>query len=112
MSSEVYVKRAIQDVETELALVDKILPTKPTTPMSAGYCPKLDQTPELDARRASYFQGVIGVLRWACELGRLDILVAVSMFSRYLANPREGHLQQVFHIFGYLKKHERSTSQL
>jgi hypothetical protein len=109
MSSEVYVKRAITDVETELALVDKILPTKVTTPMSAGYRPELDQSAELDPRRASYFQGVIGVLRWACELGRVDILVPVSMLSRYLANPREGHLQQVFHIFGYLKRHERST---
>jgi hypothetical protein len=109
MSSEVYVKRAITDVKTELALVDKILPTKFTTPMSAGYRPELDQSPELDPRRASYYQGVIGVLRWACELGRVDMLVAVSMLSRYLANPREGHLQQVFHIFGYLKRHERSA---
>jgi hypothetical protein len=33
MSSEVYVKRAITDVEMELVLVDKILPTKVTTPM-------------------------------------------------------------------------------
>jgi hypothetical protein len=28
--------------------------------------------------------------------------------SRILANPYEGHLQQALHIFGYLKKHERS----
>jgi hypothetical protein len=109
MSSELYVKRAIQDVETELGLVDKILPTKATTPMTAGYGPELDQSPELDPRRANYFQGVIGVLRWACELGQIDILVAVLMLSRYLVNPREGHLQQVFHIYGYLKKHKRST---
>jgi hypothetical protein len=51
----------------------------------------------------------LGVLCWACKLGWIDIQVAVSMLSRYLANPRKGHLQQVFHIFGYLKKHERST---
>jgi hypothetical protein len=43
------------------------------------------------------------------NFGRLYILVVMSMLSRYLANPREGHLQQVFHIFGYLTKHERST---
>jgi hypothetical protein len=46
MSSEVYVKRAIQDVKTELALIDKLLPTKPTTPMTTGYHPELDQSPE------------------------------------------------------------------
>jgi hypothetical protein len=109
MSSEGYIKQAIQDVETELSLTDKILPTKVTTPLSNGYRPELDQSNKLDARRASYYQGVIGVLRWACELGRIDILVHVSALLRYLAAPREGHLQQVFHIFGYLKAHDKST---
>ena len=27
------------------------------------------------------------------------------MISSHLALPREGHLEQVFHIFAYLKKH-------
>jgi hypothetical protein len=34
----------------------------------------------------------------------LDILFEVAIMSSYLAAPREGHLDQVFHIFGYLKK--------
>eukprot|EP00978_Attheya_sp_CCMP212_P034406 scaffold143909_cov63-Attheya_sp.AAC.2 len=29
--------------------------------------------------------------------------------SRYLVSAREGHLEQVFHIFAYLKAHKRST---
>ncbi len=29
--------------------------------------------------------------------------------SSYLVQPREGHLDAVFHIFGYLKVHNRST---
>ena len=28
----------------------------------------------------------------------------MSIVSTYLSAPREGHLDQVFHIFGYLKK--------
>ena len=56
-----------------------------------------------------YFQGLIGIVRWMCELGRVDILVPVAMLSRYLAAPREGHLDQVFHIFAYLKQYNRST---
>ena len=51
---------------------------------------------------------MIGVLRWICELGRLDLLVAVSLMSRYLAQAREGHLEQVFHIFAYLKQYSSS----
>jgi hypothetical protein len=109
MSSKLYVKRAICDVETELSKVDRVLPTKASTPLSAGYRPELDQSNELDPRCASYYQSVIDVLRWACELGRINILAGVSMLSQYLASPGEGHLQQVFHIFGYLKSHEKST---
>jgi hypothetical protein len=43
------------------------------------------------------------------ELGRIDIMVAVSMPSRYLASPREGHLEEAFHIFAYLKAHNKSA---
>ncbi|KAI2511614.1 Reverse transcriptase (RNA-dependent DNA polymerase) [Fragilaria crotonensis] len=77
--------------------------------MSQGYRPEVDTTPELDAKRANYFQGLIGVLRWICELGRIDILVDVAMLSRFLAAPRRGHLDQVFHIFAYLKRYNRSS---
>jgi hypothetical protein len=108
MSSEKYVKQAVSDVEKELSSVDKCLPTRVTTPLSQGYRPELDQSRELDAKRGQYYQSLIGVLRWVCELGRVDILVAVSMLSRYLVSPREGHLQQVFHLFAYLKHHKRS----
>jgi hypothetical protein len=46
---------------------------------------------------------LIGVLRWAVEIGRLDILLEVSLLSSHLALPRKGHLEQVYHIFAYLK---------
>jgi hypothetical protein len=51
---------------------------------------------------------VIGVLRWAVEIGRADILTEVSMLSSHLMMPREGHLDAVFHIFAYLKKKHNS----
>ena len=109
MSSDLYVKRAIADVQTELAKVNQALRTKVSTPLSSDYRPELDRSDELDATRANYFQGLIGVLRWIVELGRVDIMVAVSMLSRYLANPREGHLEEAFHIFAYLKQYDRSA---
>jgi hypothetical protein len=58
--------------------------------------------------QATYFAGLIGILRWCIELGQIDIIVEVSLLSRFLANPHEGHLQQALHVFGYLKKHARS----
>jgi hypothetical protein len=44
------------------------------------------------------------MLRWATELGRVDILLEVSLLSQYQASPREGHLEQIMHIFAFLKK--------
>jgi hypothetical protein len=42
------------------------------------------------------------------ELGRINIILEVSLLSQFLACPCEGHLQEAFHVFGYLKKHARS----
>ena len=37
------------------------------------------------------------------ELGRIDIAVELSMLSSMVVFQRKGHLNQAFHIFGYLK---------
>ncbi len=47
---------------------------------------------------------MIGILRWASELGRLDIFIEVSQLSQHQALPRRGHLEAVYHINAYLKK--------
>ncbi len=45
-----------------------------------------------------FYQEIIGSLRWAVELGRVDILLEVSLISKHLALPREGHLEQALII--------------
>jgi Reverse transcriptase (RNA-dependent DNA polymerase) len=105
ISSDTYVKRAVAEVERKLAETDKTLRTgKCANPMRSGYRPELDATPELNAELANYYQSLIGVLRWAVELGRIDIIVEVGMLSRYCVSPRLGHLEQALHIFAYLKR--------
>jgi hypothetical protein len=108
MSSEKYVKQAVADVELELSNVDQYLPTRVTTPLSQEYRPGLDQSREMDGKCGQYYQSLIDVLHWICELGRVDIHVAVSMLSHYVVSPWKGHLQQVFHLLAYLKHHTRS----
>lgn len=66
--------------------------------------PELDVSPELDPDDASHYQSLIGILRWIVELGRIDICCEVSMLSSHLALLCEGHLQQEYHIFAYLKQ--------
>jgi hypothetical protein len=107
MSAQEYIKRAVQEVERELALQEAYLPKKVETPLSHGYRPEFDFSLELDSAQTNYYQGLIGVLRWIVELGRIDIIVPVSLLSRYLISPREGHLQQVYRIFSYLKQFNR-----
>ncbi len=109
LASTKYTKRAIADLEIELEAVGKRLPTKVTTPLTSGYRPELDQSDDLNPERQNYYQGLIGVLRWITELGRLDILLPVSMMSRYLVAARIGHLDQLFHMFAYLKRYDAST---
>ena len=106
-SSDKYVMASIQSVEAKLAEKGNKLPIKCVTPFSSGYRPESDTSPELGAEGHRYYQELIGMLRWAVEIGRLDILLEVSMLSHHLALPREGHLEQVMHIFGYLKQHPK-----
>ena len=77
--------------------------------MTLDYIPELDGSEELDAKHTQYYQELIGMLRWACELSRVDILLEVSLLSQYQASPREGHLEQLLHIVGFLKKHPKLT---
>ena len=111
ISSSEYTAKAVADVERELALEDygcMMLSTTAKTPLASGYRPEIDATPELDPKEQNYYQGLVGILRWICELGRLDIIMPVSLMSRYLAQARKGHLLQIFHIFAYLKKYGKS----
>src|SRR6056300_439463 len=76
--------------------------------MRTSYRPELDTYPELTGKDASYCMSLIGILRWIVELGRSDICLECSMMSSCLALPRVGHLEQVMHIFGYLKQHHNA----
>ena len=68
----------------------------------------MDVNPELSPAEVAYFQSLSGVLRWIVELGQIDICLEVSMMSSCLALLREGHLDQVFQIFAYIKQHHNT----
>ncbi|KAI2489309.1 Reverse transcriptase (RNA-dependent DNA polymerase) [Fragilaria crotonensis] len=111
MGSKTYVKNAIKVVEALIAEDDPEAKLKSTArnPFPSGYKPELDVTPELSDEMGSRFLQLIGILRWAIELGRLDIFVEVSQLSQHQALPRRGHLEALYHIFAYLKKHENGA---
>jgi hypothetical protein len=103
ISSDSYCAAFVTNTETILKAKGVRLPSKCVTPLQNGYKPELDCTGELKAAGVQRYQEIIGCLRWAVELGRIDILLETSLMSQHLALPREGHLEQALHIVGYLK---------
>ena len=108
MSSEEYVKMALENVERHLHKQQLRLPTKTACVFPSKWKPELDVTPELNEGDTSYYQQQGGVLRWIVELGRIDICTEVSMLAAFSANPRQGHLAAVFHLYAYLKGNPKS----
>ena len=82
---------------------------RPGDALGREYWSMVDTSDECDEKGASRYSQLIGVLRWAVELGRIDIYTEVALLSQHLALPRVGHLEAVYHIFAYLNKHEKST---
>ena len=109
MTSRDYIKAAIDNVEEQLKKKGDKLPSSAPKPMADGYSPELDDSEELNADDITTFQEMIGVLRWATKIGRVHILTELSMLSSYQASPRHGHLEQVYHIFAFLKKKPKLT---
>ena len=107
MDSDKYCEAAVKNIEEVLNKKGLRLQNKCPKPFTTGYKPEMDDTAELKADGLQWYQEIIGQLRWAVELGRVDILLEVALLSQHLALPREGHLQQALHVMGYLKEHKK-----
>lgn len=106
MDSQAYVKEAVRTVKRLLDDDDRDLKTcKRKThsgPLPTNYHPELDTSAFCDEEKASRFRQIIGIYRWAVELGRIDIHVEVAIMSQYQAQPRVGHLEALYLIANYL----------
>jgi hypothetical protein len=82
-SSRKYVQSAVHNAKEYLAALtgDKKLMKKAYGPFAKGFKPELDESPELDPTRANFYQSQIGILLWCVELGRIDTITEVSIFS-------------------------------
>ena len=79
------------------------MPSRYATQYKSDYHSSGDISEELDADGVEYYQEVIGMLRWAIEIGQVGILLEVLLLSQYLTNPRKGNLDQSYDILSYLK---------
>jgi hypothetical protein len=79
------------------------MPKKASNPFPGDYEPEMDTTPTLNPELASWYASLIGMLRWMVEIGRVDIITEVSKMASQMASPREGHLDALLHMFGFLR---------
>ena len=94
-------------IKKMLMAYEKLFNSQPkeySHPMEEGDHPELDLTPLLNKDGIRMYQSIIGALQWAVTLGRFDIFIGVVTMSSFRISPREGHLERLKHIYGYLKR--------
>ena len=115
ISPSKYVQEAVRNCETHLREnfdgKYKLQKNAPN-PFPYHYEPEIDISPALNPEMASYYQSLIGIMRWMVELGRVDIATEVSLLSSHNAYPREGHFEAALHIMSYLKGKHNSRLAL
>ena len=72
------------------------------------YLPNMYVTYECSDSQIQFFHNLVGILIWTVKLGRIDIAYKIYVLSRYLEQPRTGHLVHALHIFKYLDQHKKN----
>ena len=87
-------------------------PQQYSSPLEKNDHPKLDNTKELPDDDITKYQSMIGALQWAVSLGRFDVHTAVMTMGSFRVAPREGHLQRLKRIYGYLRKYKNGAFRI
>jgi hypothetical protein len=58
----------------------------------------------LDDTEVQHYQSLIDAMQFAISIGWFDIITAVMTLSRFRAMPRQGHMDNVKRIYGYLSQ--------
>ena len=102
INMEKYIKESIRVLEKKHGTI-----REEKTPMISGSHPELDDSKLLDDNDKRKYQSCMGILTWINTSLRFDISYAVSSLSRFQTNPREGHMNAVMRIYGFLKKYPK-----
>lgn len=81
----------------------KDLPRKYSSPVDKDDSPELDETELMTIDGIKQYQSLMGALQWAVTLGRFDIAIGVMTMARFRAAPRDGHMNRLKRILGYLR---------
>lgn len=79
-------------------------PKQVSSPLEHGDHPEIDDSIELELEDIKKYQHMIGSLQWVVQIGRFDVTTAVMTMSSFRVNPRQGHMDRLKRIYGYLYK--------
>ena len=95
-----YVTEAIRKAEKIVGTIKNR-----NTPLPTEDChPEMDESDILNKKNHRLFQQLLGMGIWMVIIGRPDICYAMASLDRFGACPRQGHLDLMIHVYGYLKK--------
>ena len=100
-SARTYIEQSLEKLERMMGVQSFALRN---SPMAAEAHPELDDSPLLGPEDHSKFRSLVGCANWLVTLGRFDVAYAVNAYSRFSMAPRQGHLEGMIRVFGYLKK--------
>ena len=95
-----YIDKIVQNYE----MLFKDKPKEYSSPLEKNDHPELDMTEYLDETNIKVYQSMIGALQWAVSLGRFDIHTTVMTMSQFRIAPKEGHLNRLKRVYGYLSR--------
>ena len=85
-------------------------PPKPaSSALVSGDHPELDDSPLLDGPGITTYMSLIGQLGWLINCGNIHVIQAVVALSSFRAAPRQGHLERVKRVYGFVGKFKEAA---
>jgi hypothetical protein len=102
-------KKYIEKMITSYVTLFGQKPRQYKSPLAPNDHPEIDDSPFLDEQNTKIYQSMIGAAQWVIQLGRFDIAVHVMTLSSFRVQPRQGHLDRMKRIYGYLSNMRSGT---
>ena len=96
-------------LETYERLFEEKLRQTYMSPLEKNDHPEMDTSELLPLTQTKIFQSMIGACQWVIQLGQFDIAVHIMSLSSFRAEPRQGHLDRIKRIYGYLYRFRFAT---
>ena len=90
--------------QTYKRLFNEDIPRGTKTPLDKNDHPEMDTSEVLEGEMVSKYLTMVGQLQWLITMGRFDIYPHVVSLSRFRAAPRQGHIERLKRVHGYVIK--------